>query len=794
MTDAAIVEKRIVPDRGEIIDAVAIVALVGIALLAYRSSYGGVQFMIVGLVAAVIGVAIAAIGETRRWPLLVTIVIAAGVYPIITGALALRHDTIVGVIPTPQSVLESYASAITGWKELITTAPPVGTTGDLMVLPVVVGFVAAFSAYLFARRLRITAVALIPPFVALGLGIAVGIDEPVSILIHGAVMFVVAIGWLAWREHRRRPLLQGLGINTRQLIAAAVVLGVAGAVGFALAPNLPGAEASDREIWRQTVTPPFDPRQYPSPLNGYRQYVKLDRDENGDQVPADVVFTVEGLPEGVPLRLATMDAYDGLVWQVTSGNLDDPSLADSGSFERIGASLEPDVEGELAEVTVTIGTYNDVWIPDVGEVVSLRFTGSEGGAERDRVLAQSFRYNRSTDTAATTLRLQEGDRYEMTVRLPNLLEEMAGQQIDPDVVRLGQARSVPEVVQQLATPDLLVIDDTAERLDRVRELMVGTGAYSDGDIGGGHIRAKAGHSASRLAEFVQDYPRRPFVGNAEQYASTYALLFRDLDRVGTRITMGFLPKEGSLDAPYEVLSTDVEAWVEVPVEGLGWVLISPTPPRDQLSSSSTSPQQPEPDYRTQNPPPPPLVDPEFDQPAKAAGDAQAPDEASEETEAVVPPADDDSVVAGFVSSRAGLVTGIAMTPIILFVLFAAVVVGLKAWRRRRRRNNGPTHQRVANGWKEVTDLAVDMGNPVPPTTTRREAAGMVGPGAVGLADRTDAAVWGGDQLTDEDVDRYWSELSETLTSMKSEVGLLDRVKAAVSIESLKRRSRQPEGG
>lgn len=793
--DGATGVAALVPTRAEAVDLVAVMSLTALALYAFHSSYGGVRYLVVGLVAAALGAAVAHVGEALRWPLPVTVVAALGLYGVAAGPLALGHYALAGVVPTPRSIVESYASAVTGWKELITTAPPVGSTGDLLVLPVAGGFVAAFAGYLLARRVRVAAVAALPAMVLLGLGIAVGTDQPVSVVVHGAVFVVVVLGWMAWREHRRRPLLQGIGVQRRQLAAAATVMAVAGAAGFVIAPRMPGADSGGRAIWRQTVTPPFDPRQYPSPLSSYRDFVKLDRDESGDPEDARVMFTVEGLPEGVPVRLATMDAYDGLVWQVSAGNPDDPSLDDSGSFERIGASLQPEFDGELVEVTVTIGEYADVWIPDVGEVVSMRFDGSAAGPERDRLLAESFRYNRATDTAATVLRLQEGDRYVMTVRLPEVLEEMAGQQIDPDVARIGQARSIPEIVETFATPDLLTIDDTATRLDRVSEIMVGTGAYSDGDIDAGHIRARAGHSANRLAEFVQEFPRRPFVGNAEQYASTYALLFRDLDRLPTRVVMGFLPSEGSLDGPVEVLSTEAEAWVEVPVVDRGWVGIFPTPPRDQLSSSTTSPQQPEPDYRTQNPPPPPLVDPEFDQPAKASGKAQAADEDDPDDGADADAgAGGESAISGFVTSRAGLITGIVLSPLVLFALFAGAVVALKARRRRRRRHEGPAHQRIANSWREITDFAVDTGRPVPATTTRREAAEFVGEHTVAIADRTDAAVWGGDELTDEQVAVHWTELEATLASMRSELSWRDRIRASISVQSLGRRERHLDGG
>lgn len=774
------------PSTAELVDIVAVLALTVVALTTFHSSYGGLTYLVVGSIGAIAGIAVAQLGHRLRWPLVVTSIVAVLVYVIVTSVAALRHHAIGGIVPGPRSMLEALTSAVTGWKELITVAPPVGSTGDLLVIPLASGMAAAFASMTLALRLRFAMPAIVPPMVVLGLGIAVGIDQPVSVLVHGAVFAGLAFGWLAWREHRRRPLLEGAGMAGRQLVAASVVLGVAGLAGFYLGPNLPGAEASSRDIWRQTVTPPFDPRQFPSPLSGYRDYVKPGYDDNGERNEPEVMFTIEGLPGRIPVRLATMDTYDGMVWQVSAGEPGNPSLRDSGSFERIGVSLAPDVDGERAEVTVTIGNYRDVWVPDVGEVISIRFTGSAGGPERDRALANSFRYNRATDTGATVLKLQEGDRYEMTVRLPVVMDDLAGAPIDPDVPRIGQTRSVAALAQRLATPDILTISDTGERLDRVRDLMT-AGAYSDGDKDAGHIQARAGHNAPRLAEFVQDYPSSALLGNAEQYAATFALLFRDLDRIPTRTVMGFLPTEASLDGPVEVVATDIDAWVEVPVRGMGWVGIFPTPPRDQLSVAPPEGRTPEPDYRTQNPPPPPLLDPEFEQPAKASGDAQIPDdEIDDGTGQAAPIVDDGTVTSSFLSSPVAIASGIALTPILLALAFGALVAFVKARRRKRRRLRGQPHQRIANGWREVTDLAVDMGRPVPPTTTRREAAAFVGDSTVGLAERTDAAVWSGASLSDAEVDAYWTELTSTLDSMKSELGLVDRIKATVSVQSLKR--------
>ena len=94
--------------------------------------------------------------------------------------------------------------------------------------------------------------------------------------------------------------------------------------------------------------------------------------------------------------------------------------------------------------------------------------------------------------------------------------------------------------------------------------------------------------------------------------------------------------------------------------------------------------------------------------------------------------------------------------------------------------------RMANGWREVTDRALDMGRPIPDMATRREAAQFVGASTVALAARADAAVFGPDEPSDDEVDQYWSELEFELGAMRHELGLVNRVKAALSLTSLRR--------
>src|SRR5690606_32456818 len=132
--------------------------------------------------------------------------------------------------------------------------------------------------------------------------------------------------WLAWRRWRRRreairalaratPDAQGRPLETagdrvlgaRTLLAGAGILAVAAAAAVGVSGLLP--PAGDREVLRTAIEQPFDPRDHPSPLAGFRAYLRPERVD-------DVLLRVTGLPDGGRLRVATLDSYDGVVYAV----------------------------------------------------------------------------------------------------------------------------------------------------------------------------------------------------------------------------------------------------------------------------------------------------------------------------------------------------------------------------------------------------------------------------------------------------------------------------------------------
>ncbi len=82
-----------------------------------------------------------------------------------------------------------------------------------------------------------------------------------------------------------------------------------------------------------------------------------------------------------------------------------------------------------------------------------------------------------------------------------------------------------------------------------------------------------GHSLARLARFL-GAPQ--WVGNGEQYAAALGLLAR-AEGIPARVVMGFTPEDqGDVTT---VRGADVAAWVEIPLERVGWVPITATPRR-----------------------------------------------------------------------------------------------------------------------------------------------------------------------------------------------------------------------
>jgi hypothetical protein len=267
------------------------------------------------------------------------------------------------------------------------------------------------------------------------------------------------------------------------------------------------------------------------------------------------------------------------------------------------------------------------------------------------------------------------------------------------------------------------------------------------------------------------------VGNAEQFASALGLMLRG-DEVAARVVTGFKPRVWS-GGPIEITGEDAEAWVEVPVVGIGWVDLFPTPDREKIKPDDKPKPRPQPERNTQVPPPPPVLaeDPRTD-PAKEADGKK--DEKKDKPE--LTPAE-----SGLPRSLV-LAMALGGPPLLLIGGSAGTILGLKARRRKRRRSLGSPTDRIANGFRELVDTARDMGRPVPEKATRREVAGFIAAtNGQALAGVADAAVFGPADHTDDQVADYWVNVRDSIGQMRKAVGPIERVKASLSLSSLRPR-------
>jgi hypothetical protein len=258
----------------------------------------------------------------------------------------------------------------------------------------------------------------------------------------------------------------------------------------------------------------------------------------------------------------------------------------------------------------------------------------------------------------------------------------------------------------------------------------------------------------------------------EQFATMYALLARSLG-VPARLVTGF--KTGDLVANVRTKLTNAEAWtwVEVPVSGVGWVVVDPTPtaagtpPTESLSSSTTS---------TTAPPP-----------------TNAKTTAGQNGHALAPRVN----VSGHHSTTALL---IALAVIAGVVVAAALALGwIVAGKRRRlrRRRDGETPiDRVVGAWHETLDALTeaDMSDLAALTSdevgesVRRRLGEPVAAHATRVGAVADVALFSsGASIDSADADEAWQEHDALRRSIHDSLGLRPRIRMTLRTAPRRRR-------
>jgi hypothetical protein len=739
--------------------------LVAIASVPWWPVYRSDAMLLAGVTAVGVGTAVALVGAVTRLPAVVVGMMTVVGFAL-TGVPAAVPSEANGILPTLGGLVDLFASVALGWKRLVTISLPVGDYEALLVpyfALVLVGTVVGVSVGTRARRQEL---ASIPALVLFAAAIVIGPTTLGFSVVTAVVLAGVALVWSLTARHVRRAVSVATTVGGRVGFGRSVVrpalvgtATIAAAAVVAWGIGLVASPTGTREVARASVVKPFDPRDYVSPLSGFRAYEESDEADRAQ-------LRVSGLPADGFVRIATLDTYDGIVYSVGG---EDGSRA-SGTFERVPTSVDVHgVSGRQVNVSVQVAGYSGVWLPTVGDLESVRFAGPKATSQRG-----DFYYNRSTGTAAVVGGVSSGTSYDLTAVVPSRPSDTQLDRATPGSDAVPQPTRVPDAVQDTVQAYTAGVSGAGAKLQAMLTALKQNGYVSHGV--GDERPSRSGHGADRIQELLTS---SLMLGDAEQYAVAASLMAQQLG-FPARVVLGFSPDGDAGGSSASAASTttftgkDITARIEVDTAQYGWVLLDPNPAVREIPTEQQ--QTPKPVTRPETIVPPPPA-------AQQDQDTQSPPQSDRKNPSVQP--------LWLTILLAALPWAIATLALVALVLLPFGVVLLVKRVRRRRRNRAPTGLgRVVGAWDEYRDALLDHGHPVAASATRREVAMRApGSGASGIAALADRAVFGPTDVDPTTADRMWEATTAEIAGLDDGRTRWQRFRAATSLRSL--RGRRP---
>lgn len=749
--------------RQDLVDLLGSFIVTTAAISALRPVFDGPTFVAASLAGAALGTALVGLGVRLRLPWPLTAALGAFVYFTVGTFVAL--DTPRPTVPTVDAVQRLAEAAIRGWTDVLSVLPPVGPGGDLLVVPFMLGLLTAALSAGTALRSREGWGPVAAPVLALLVCLLLGTAEPRQAGLSAVVVGLVAVVWLTLRE--RRNVIDSSGL-ARDVVAAVVVIAIAAAASVTAAEAAAG-RTPGRFVLRDRFLPPFDPRAYPSPLSDYRMFV-LPGDSSAPLLRDTAILKVQGLPPGSLLRWAVMDEYDGQVWTASQpGSTSGASTAKG--FQRVGARIgDVDTSAGTAYAieVLDLAANGMIWLPVAGSPGELRFTGRRGD-----LLQTDLRLNRDTGTAVVAGAaggLQPADTYSGISHFPAVTYADPGEHgLDIAAARAARALDVPlpgepAVFEAFRGPATELSGDAANPYDTAA--FIAEGLRERGDLSHGaadQSPSAPGHYIARLQEMLAP-DAASMTGDAEQFAAVMAAMLRSLE-LPARVVMGVVVADRS-----EVRGAEVTAWVELGLDGVGWVPFFPTPsaereptPRPETEDKPTPKEQPRP--------------PTSAEVAQSVASSSSASDGVDGPEGVEP-----------AQRRAWVVVVVWSVGAILYAVAVALLIAAAKALRTRRRRALPPAPAAAAAWQHVLDYARDGGLFVPTGATRRETAPFLPLGAatVHLARRVDAAQFSQQSPVDASVREIWHEAEAARAAIAATWPRARRLKAALNLASFRR--------
>lgn len=713
------------------IDLLAILLLTAISISGFWPAFAGYRWLVVAAAGAAIGIGWALLVITVRLGLDIVLESMAAPYLLTAGGVALGAGGLFLGIPDGDVINRVLSGTLLSWRTLIETAPPLDSSGAVLLIPYALTYFLCCTATAMALRSRRAALPVLPLAVMVVLVLLLGFPKPFSTVLQGVAFGAVALLWIGHRSMRieaGRTADATLGVVPFGRVVSALI--VVGVVAAATLPFIDSIAPERRLVLREAVEP-YDAAYIETPLSAFRRF----RDQGPgvyNNLADTKIFRVRGAEAGTRVRIAVLDRYDGRRWYAAN----DTSPTDfTDRFLRISSRIDNEAEGEEGLYTFFVRARWDLpWVPTIGAMQAFEFYDDYA---EDRL--PDLRYNRATDTAVLPGGLDLREDYVIAaIPVTDKLTDRMTPWAQPDEELRDAAAFLDTPAEAWSLDAETPMEGVFKIADRLRE----RGRYSDGAFGW-ETKFEAGQDSVRLDEGFINAPA--MVGNDEQYAATMALLANRLG-VPARVAVGTV-----LGSNGVIKGEHLDAWVEIRVANGSWrvlptnVFMSRRPPR--RDDTKLAPVRLPPERQEQKPQrerPEDLLDP--------------PEPAEPQTDKALP-----------------------LWPLYLLLPASVGLIPAAKRARRRRRQTAWLTAAWIGGWNELLDSARDLGVAVPPRSTRPAQAMALGV-PTSMARDVDVAVFS--PTHPPSAETFWTEVETWRESLKSSASPLRRTWALFNPASL----------
>lgn len=728
------------------VDTLMVLGLTGLLLVGFDATFADRSYLfgsIAGLLAVVAIVLVVDYYDKEAGLLLLC---ALPTYVLLGATVGVRNSEAYVRAPTPDALVGVLSASIAAVNELLTTIPPVDAVGDATMVPYAVAFLVGGAALWAAVRSSRPAAPVVPVLIGLAITVLLGTHERELLVLRSAVLSGACLAWLAVRGARRRTVASGERGRTARMVAAAVLVGGLAASAHLLLPAVRNSDP-ERVVLRGRIGAGHDVADLTTPLSSFRRFTRQPLSTSTGNVHDERILRVRGLPPNHTVRFVALDVYDGRVWHADNRTMAD---ANDDLYLRIGSEVGAPRHGRAVEAQVQVlPTYLSDWLPLPGQLTEITFDYRDGRAQRADV-----RYDPATVSAVVIGGLDAGDDYHAQA-------VVAGSRLRPRAEAYASDGPLQQAGAFLDAALRPWTESALTPMGRVRSLaryVRTNGRYSSG-ADPAERRYTAGHDEARLGR--EFFLARQIVGDQEQYAGFMALAANRLG-VPARVVVGATPGPRGW-----VEGKDVSAWIEVRVADGTWRTM---PTEDFMGRR-----------------PPKRNDPPRELPSQYL-DQQQPDDEEAEAEQATKPQDgktDETTRGSEGSSTAPLAWWL---PVLSLVVWAVPLA--KLVRRRRRALVGPASARIVGAWRELLDLARDLGQAIPPGLGRAEQGARLGLDPT-LAVTAQTALFARDRPADGQAKAFWAQVHEQRREMRRRVGPLRRAWAPWNPASLVPRRSRP---